>query len=320
MKISFADIWKRVESVGNFIITSHVHSDGDAIGSCLALYHLLKSMGKEVQVVIDDHVPEIYDILPGFGEIQRYAGQPLEADMVVLLDARPGREGRVCQAVSAPVLNIDHHASNDMIADYVYVKPEASATAEILYGIFREWGVALTEEIASCLYLGIATDTGFFAFPNTRPETLEICANLMRVGARPAALAAAVSRKTFHEVEELARGLGTTELFAGGRVVGIFLDESFRDLELTDALIDMVHFIDGIDLAVLLKAEDDKSCRVRMRSEVLDVSLLAKMLGGGGHREAAGATIDVGFLEAKQVLQDEISKFMEDWRKAVDHP
>ena len=307
---SLNDIKKQLEKADQIIITSHIHPDGDAIGSCLALYHVLKSMGKEVQVVIDDHVPEIFDILPGFGEIQRYEGQQLEADLVVLLDARPGREGRVCQAVSAPVLNIDHHASNDMSADYIYVESEASATAEILYGIFREWGVALSEEIASCLYLGIATDTGFFAFPNTRSETLEICANLMRVGARPASLAAAVSRKSFHEVEELARGLGTMELFAGGKVVGIFLDESFRDLELTDALIDMVRFIDGIDLAVLLKAEDDKSCRGRMRSEMLDVSLLAQRLGGGGHREAAGATIMAGFDEARHILKEEIIKFL----------
>ena len=72
----------------------------------------------------------------------------------------------------------------------------------------------------------------------------------------------------------------------------------------------MVRFIDGIDLAVLLKAEDDKSCRVRMRSEVLDVSLLAKRLGGGGHREAAGATIYAGFCEARQALQDEISRYL----------
>ncbi|MBQ7497896.1 MAG: bifunctional oligoribonuclease/PAP phosphatase NrnA [Selenomonas sp.] len=310
MQIDLKDIQAQLEKADKIIITSHIHPDGDAIGSCLALYHVLKSMGKEVQVVIDDHAPEIFDILPGFGEIQRHEGQQLEADLEVLLDARPGREGRVCATVSAPVLNIDHHASNDMSADYAYVKPEASATAEIIYGIFREWGVALTEEIASCLYLGIATDTGFFAFPNTRPETLEICANLMRVGVRPASLAAAVSRKSFHEVEELARGLGTMELFAGGRVVGIFLDESLRDLELTDALIDMVRFIDGIDLAVLLKAEDDKSCRVRMRSEVLDVSLLAKRLGGGGHREAAGATIMAGFDEARHILKDEIIKFL----------
>ncbi|WP_029540986.1 bifunctional oligoribonuclease/PAP phosphatase NrnA [Selenomonas sp. AB3002] len=310
MQIDLKDIQAQLEKADKLIITSHIHPDGDAIGSCLALYHVLKGMGKEVQVVMDDHVPEIFDILPGFGEIQRYEGQPLEADLVVLLDARPGREGRVCQAVSAPVLNIDHHAFNDMSADYAYVEPEASATAEILYGIFREWGVALTEEIASCLYLGIATDTGFFSFPNTRPETLEICANLMRGGAKSAALAAAVSRKTFHEVEELARGLGTMELFAGGKVVGIFLDESFRDLELTDALIDMVRFIDGIDLAVLLKAEDDKSCRVRLRSERLDVSGLAYALGGGGHRESAGATIREIFASAKVILKQEVCLYL----------
>lgn len=310
MQIEFDDIWKYLEPTKNIIITSHVHPDGDAIGSCLVLANALKGMRKQVQVVIDDHVPEIYDILPGIKDIQRYGGGPLEADLVVLLDARPGREGRICSVVSAPVLNIDHHASNDCSADYSYVEPEASATAEVLYRLFREWGIVLDEDLASCLYMGIATDTGFFSFPNTRPETLEICASLMRIGAKPAEIAAAVQRKSFHEVEELARGLGTMELFADGRAVGIFLDESFLDLELTDELIDMARYIRGIDLAVLLKAEDDKSCRVRMRSELLDVSELAKVLGGGGHREAAGATIQAAFDDAKKILQDEILTFL----------
>ena len=310
MQIGMRDIRKTLEESENILITSHIHPDGDAIGSCLALYHVLKNMGKEVQMVIDDHLPEIYDILPGFETIQRYEGQPLTADLTVLLDARPGREGRVCSSCSAPVLNIDHHISNECVADYVYLDGEAAATAEILCGLFHVWGIALDAEIASCLYMGIATDTGFFAFTNTRPETLELCARLMRAGAEPAKLLAAVRKKSFPEVQELARGLGTMELFAEGRAVGIFLDESFRGLELTDDLIDMVRYIRGIDIAVLLKAEDASSCRVRMRSEVLDVSRIARALGGGGHKEAAGATIGKGFEKAKSILKEKIGVYL----------
>lgn len=314
MQIEMNDIKEILAGADNILLSSHIHPDGDAIGSCLALAHVLKGMGKKVLVVIDDHVPEIYDILPGFGEIQRYEGQPLDADLVVLLDARLGREGRVCSAVSAPVLNIDHHASNDLSADYTYVEADASATAEVLYKLFKEWGVALTVEIASCLYTGIATDTGFFAFPNTRPETLELCANLIKSGAEPARIAAAVQRKTFHEVEELARGLGDMELFADGRAVGIFLDESFRDLELTDALIDLVRDIEGIEMVVLLKAENENSCRVRIRSKKLDVSKLAETLGGGGHRESAGANIEAGFGSAQRILKEKAALFLEGQR------
>ena len=312
MQMELKDIRKHFDEAENILITAHIHPDGDAVGSCLALYHVLKQMGKKARVVLDDHVPEIYDILPGFKKIQRYDGETLEADLVLLLDARPGRDGRVCAAVSAPMLNIDHHTSNDCSADYAYVEPEASATSAILYGLFREWGIALDEQVASCLYMGIATDTGFFAFPNTRPETLKICADLMRAGAKPAKIAAAVQRKSFREVRELARGLDTMELFAEGRAVGIFLDESFLDLELTDELIDMARYIQDIDIAVLLKAEEGgKSCRVRMRSEKLDVSKLAQALGGGGHKEAAGASIKACFNEAKTILQKEIKGFLQ---------
>ena len=100
------------------------------------------------------------------------------------------------------------------------------------------------------------------------------------------------------------------ELFAEGRAVGIFLDESFRGLELTDDLIDMVRYIHGIDIAVLLKAEDASSCRVRIRSEVLDVSRIAMALGGGGHKEAAGATIGKGFEKTKSILKEKIGAYL----------
>lgn len=310
MKIDLESIKKYLEEAERIILTSHVHPDGDAIGSCLALYHFLKGEGKDVQVVLDDSVPEIYDILPGYGDIQRYGGGRLEADLAVLLDARPGREGRICSAVSAPVLNVDHHVSNECSAEYSYAEPEASATAEILYCAFRAWGITIDEEIASCLYMGIATDTGFFAFRNTTAKTLTIGADLVRAGAQPAAIATSVQRKSFQDVENLARGLATMELWADGRAVGVFLDESFLDMELTDGLIDMIRYIRDIDLAVLLKAEDSKSCRVRMRSERRDVSKLAQALGGGGHRDAAGATINAGFIEAKRILREEVTGFL----------
>ncbi len=310
MQIDMQAAIQHLEQAERILLTAHVHPDGDAIGSCLALCHVLKKMGKHVQVVLDDHMPDIYDILPGFNEIKRYDGETLAADLVVLLDARPGRDGRICSSVSAPVLNIDHHASNDCSTDFAYVEPEAAATAEILYGLFREWGIVIDEDIASCLYTGIATDTGFFAFQNTKPEALEICADLLRAGAKPAEIASAVRRKSFHEVEELARGLGTMERFADGRAVGIFLDESFLDLELTDDLIDMARNIRGTELAVLLKAEGEDSCRVRMRSEELDVSKLAEALGGGGHREAAGATIMSNFHQARKIFMENVHSYL----------
>ena len=132
----------------------------------------------------------------------------------------------------------------------------------------------------------------------------------MRAGAKPAELSAAVSRKRFQEVKDIARGLQTLELFAEGRAAGIFLDDSFKGLELTDELIDMIRFIEGIELAVLMKSEGNGSCRVRMRSEARDVSELARKLGGGGHRDAAGATIFAKFDIAKDILQEEVSSYL----------
>lgn len=310
MRIKMNEIKACLERASCILITSHVHPDGDAIGSCLALSHVLKSMGKEAQVVIDDHVPENFDILPGFEDIRRNTEDRTKVDLVVLLDAMIGREGRACSGISAPILNIDHHATNDGGADFVYMETEAAATAEVLYKMFQTWGIAFDKDIATCLYMGIATDTGFFAFPNTRPETLEICANLLRAGARAADIAAAVQKKSFYEVKEIARGLGTLESFADDKAVGIFLDESFMGLELTDELIDKIRYIKDIEVAVLLKAEAENSCRVRIRSERLDAAKLAKVLGGGGHRDAAGATIRESFDKAGEILKMEVNSYL----------
>ena len=303
MNDKFRDIWELFQRSQRIDITSHIHPDGDAVGSSLAMYHWLRSLGKDVRIVIDDHVPECFSVLPGMEVIQSSVEEG-EADMLLLLDARMGRAGRVTDSVGAPVLNIDHHASNDGSADYLFLDAESSSTCEILFRMFLEWKVPVTKEIAMCLYAGVTTDTGFFRFGNTTASALETAAELVRLGADPGLIADAVATKEFEDVRRMAEALQTVELFHGGSVVGIFLDRELKDLEMTDDLIDMIRFIKGVDVAFLLKYEAENVYRVRMRSRFADVSEILKPFGGGGHSHAAGCTLRMGMEEARAVIVD----------------
>ena len=302
MEVAAQEIWELLQRSNDIIITSHVHPDGDAIGSSLAMYHVLRSLGKKATVLIDDHVPECYSVLPGIQAIRRPGGEGETPDLLLLLDARMGRSGRVMEHIQAPVLNIDHHASNDGTADYVFLDADSSSTCEILYRMFKEWGIPFTKEIAMNLYVGIATDTGFFRFENTTASSLEAAAELVRLGAEPNLLADALATKNFRDIRRMAKALQTAELFHDGQAVGVFLDRSLKDLELTDELIDMIRFTEGVDIAFLLKYEAENIYRVRMRSRFSDVSKLMKPFGGGGHAHAAGCTLCMTLEEAKRVV------------------
>ena len=311
MHVTSQKIWELLHASGTIAITSHIRPDGDAIGSCLAMYHALRSQGKKVSVIIDDHVPDCFSILPGAECIRTVEEGAGEADILVLLDARMGRAGRVTDIVKAPILNIDHHASNDGTVDYLFLDAERSSTCEILYRMFKEWQISITKEIAMSLYAGIATDTGFFRFGNTTADCLEIAADLVRLGADPHALADAVATKAFEDVQLMAKALQTAELFHGGTAVGVFLDRELKGLELTDDLMDLVRFTKGVDIAFLLKYEAEDVYRVRMRSRAADVSKILEPLGGGGHAHAAGCTLRMGMEEVREVIVRAIQKRQE---------
>ena len=157
------------------IITSHENPDGDAIGSSLALARYLTVMGKEAMVMIDDEISPGFKVLPGAEEIAApEEGRQYSADLLVVLDASLDRVGKVTEVVSAPILNIDHHPTNDGKAEKLYLDGKRAATAEIIYQLLELAEAELDREMAMALYTGLATDTGFFRFSNTTPLTIRI--------------------------------------------------------------------------------------------------------------------------------------------------
>ncbi|MBP3231727.1 MAG: bifunctional oligoribonuclease/PAP phosphatase NrnA [Anaerovibrio sp.] len=312
MLITLRETADRLMAANSLILTAHVNPDGDAIGSCLGLKFLLEAMGKRVQVIIDDDIPKFLNIMPGIEEIKKPVEESYEADYLVILDACLDRVGVLPEKCKAPVLNIDHHGTNDELADYLYLDAESAATAEIIYRLAKALGIRFDKDSATAVYIGLATDSGYFKYSNTTPHTMRAAAELMETGIRPEKISEAIETKDFSVIQGMAKALQTVELFADGKVAGVFLDhELTSSLDNTEGFIDLIRVIDGVDVSVVLKAVEPEVCRVSMRSKVTDVSLIAAGMGGGGHKRAAGCTIKMPFAEAKKYLMSEILKALE---------
>ncbi len=313
MQISLKETAAELKAKQRIVITAHVNPDGDAIGSSLGLMYALKSLGKEVQVFIDDDIPAAYSVLPGYELIGKPVdGQDIPADLLVAVDVSLDRVGRVAELCKAPALNIDHHITNDGQADKLYLDGRAAATAEIIYQLVNELAADWNKDIAMCLYLGLATDTGWFRFSNTTPETMRAAADLLACGVEPQVISEALEQRPFAEVQSLAAGMQKIELLAAGRVAGVCLDyAALQEHEAPEGLIGMVRVIEGVDIAFTLKEKEPNLCRVSLRSKGIDVTKVALQFGGGGHVRAAGCTIEKNCAEARTLLIAAIMQVLE---------
>lgn len=312
MNITMEQAAEKLMAAKKLLITAHVNPDGDAVGSVLGLSAFLRGRGKTVTVMIDDKLPKNLSFLPGYDRIVRpEEGKKADAELLVILDTSLDRIGEVAKAAEGlPVLNIDHHISNDGKADFLYNDNRAAAS-EMIFEIVDHLGGDFTPEIATPLYTGMATDTGFFKFSNTRPETMRAAARLLEAGVRPEQVSESLEEKPESIVRGQAAALQTMELSYGGRVAGLYLDKDLAtSLETTEGFIDFVRVIEGVEIAVLIKCMDENFCRVSVRSKGLDVSKVAMKFGGGGHIRAAGFPIRKPLAEAKKDVLEALGEVL----------
>jgi phosphoesterase RecJ-like protein len=187
-----SEVLKQIEQRDHFLLTSHARPDGDAIGSALACCQILRSMGKQADVVMHDGVPRIYRRLP-------FAETVVQTDTVngsyqtaIILECDSIQRTRLRGLDNHFLINIDHHQSGRPFAHVNWIDPQAVATAELVYRLSREAGVRITPEIATCLYTALLTDTGSFMFEGTNAHTFELARELVLAGADPARCARSV--------------------------------------------------------------------------------------------------------------------------------
>jgi phosphoesterase RecJ-like protein len=289
-----------------FLVTSHIHPDGDAVASVLAMAWLLRQLGKASRLVLPERVPAAYSFLPGQESIEAAdaeglaAGGDWTADAAVIVDCSElGRLGPVQKLLppGAALINVDHHVANDFPGPR-YVRTEAAATGELLYELIRHFGLTPDRDTATCLYTALLTDTGSFRFANTTAETLRIAAELLALGVSPSGVAEQVyDVRPLGALRLLAEVLATLRVSPCGRVAWLSLDEGMLerhglDTSETEGIVNYARTIAGVKIGALFRGVGPTLTRVSWRSRPgYDVAKLAARFGGGGHVNAAGCDI-----------------------------
>lgn len=295
----------------SFVLAAHKGPDGDAMGASLALYHALVAQGKTAQLVAPTEVPKHYLWLPGADQFrQSLAGSP---EVAIVLDCDgPERLGDLREDILGlpVVVDIDHHAGDNPFGHVQYVDRAAAATAQLVLRLLQALNWPITAEIATCLYTGLGTDTGFFRFENTNAAALADAAALTELGASPSRIAEAVGETlSVARLRLQGRALGSLQVDASGRVVyAVLRPEDYRDTGTTagdtEGIIDVLKQAAGQQVAVLFKApERDDEWQISLRSRRADVAAVARQFGGGGHARAAGCDLKGPLTEViEQVL------------------
>jgi phosphoesterase RecJ-like protein len=289
--------------------------DGDAIGSMTAMYLALKGMGKKAAMFCKDPVPEIYEFLPESDKIKSSLNNG-KYDLAIAVDCGDDKrveKGIDLKILAGTVINIDHHPDNTKFGDINLIE-SISSVSEILFKLFREMKIEITSDIAASLYTGIMTDTGNFRYDYTTAETLDIAALLARAGANISRIAMAVyETKTLSSVRILGAAMYRLETSQSGKVAWTVLPKQLMDSlgaksEDLTGLVDHIRTIKGVEVAVLFREEED-GIKVNFRSKFkVNVSEIARNLGGGGHIRASGAVMQGSLEEAKQKVLDEVFK------------
>jgi phosphoesterase RecJ-like protein len=284
----------------SFVITSHVNPDGDSVASQCALRLALRALGKRADVVNSHPVPRVYRFLPGTASFRSAPPRSWRGrDALIALDCGDARRasGLLQPRPPVPVVNIDHHASNPGYGDLNWVDARASSTAEIVHDLIAGLGVRVDGAIAGALYAGVLTDTGSFRHSNTTPRTLRLASRLVAAGADPARTAQAVyDSALFETLHALGRTLAGLQRTPDGRVAWITLPRrTLAGLASPAEAEEWVSFPRSVataGVALCFKEAAPREIRVSLRSrDGVDVAALAARWGGGGHRNAAGATV-----------------------------
>jgi bifunctional oligoribonuclease and PAP phosphatase NrnA len=298
------DLLRRIRQGNRFLLTSHVNPDGDAIGSELGLARLLRGLGKGAVVWNRDATPTVYRPLPGSERIhvgeEPPAGFPDMFDAIIVLECpSPDRTGLEKHLVERPVINIDHHLGNQCYGAVNWVDSAAPAVGEMVYRLAQGLKLSLEPDVASCLYLTLVTDTGGFRFSNATPAAFEAAATLVREGANPEQVS-----KWLYESQPVAvirllcEMLQTLQIHEDGRVAsGRLTPQMFARAGASagdsEGLIDHLRSIAGVEAVALIREREDGSHKVSLRSRgEVDIEKIARHHGGGGHRNAAGFTLE----------------------------
>ncbi len=317
---SLAALCQGLKKTDNFLLASHVNPEGDAVASVLALDSLLRRLGKKTLIACEDPFPERLACLPNERWNQVKDVTPdRKFDALVVADCPTLERIGSVQKLLAPgakIFNIDHHISNARFGHYNYIQPTAAACGEVIYDMFKRFRLKINQEEATALYVSISTDTGSFKYSNTTVKSHQIASELIQTGIDIEkindALYATYSLEKIQLYSLLLAKVQTTsdETVAWVGLTRNDLKRTGATYEDTEGFIDFLKYIKEVQFAFFMSEMDGSQngqVRVSFRSKgEHDVSQVAAHFGGGGHKKAAGCTIQGTLEEATQRILEQI--------------
>ena len=320
----FADILKKFQKNERILLLAHERPDGDSIGSLCAFYNILKDNGYNAEAVFPEEVPDMYKPflhIPYRKEIT--LEEVKEFSLLIFLDCSNQKRASVAflreGELPLPSVNIDHHPDNTSFGNWNYFDSKAAACCQVLFDLANEAKLTISVQAATCLLLGIITDSGCFRYDNTSPSALRTAASLVELGgdrsmviqkcynAKPENLALLESDLLCNHLKKSAGGA-----FAYVYLAPELLEKYGVDLRNTEQLIDCIRQLSSVKACAVLRKEKD-GFKVSLRSKYPEISVgrIARSLGGGGHEMAAGSSLHVADAgEAVRLVLDAVNKEM----------
>lgn len=319
-----------IDGAEKIVITCHTSPDGDALGSSLALMHLLTGLGKQAQVVTPDVAPDSLRFVPGVKEIvaftrhEEFARQLFaEADLVLCVDfnavKRLDRLAPLLEECKAPKALIDHHLEPERFADVIISHPEQSSTCMLLFRLLCQmgWVELIDRKVASCIYIGMMTDTGNFSYNDSDPEIYQVIAFLMECGIDKDRLyRLAFNTKSENQLRLNAYAIAEKmEVLHDHGAALITLDK--KELERygykkgdTEGLVNQPLAIPGVRYSVFLREGDDYvKVSARSTGDLPVDRLCSEYFNGGGHKNAAGGEFYGSLQQAIEIFHNATKEF-----------
>ncbi len=307
-----------------FALIVHTNADGDAFGSALAMSRIIMALGGHADIISPEKPAEIYLPFLTFPVYTPDKAEPSKYDRVIALDvAAPVQLGRVRSVFEGKIdLVIDHHGKGELVSDG-YVRPDAAATAEVIYELIsvlqgRALLPPIWPELASALYFALSADTGCFRFPNTTVRAMNVGARLIEAGADNGEINRLLYMcKPIEELEAQRIVLNNLSFAFGGRFAYVLLDNNVKngiDTQYFTTAVEIARSVKGVSVSAAIKEQEEKGgvYKLSMRSNGVDVSEICAVFGGGGHKNASGATIEAESAEnILNMLLPEVGKALE---------
>lgn len=322
-RASRAEVLAELQNAERFLLVTHEHPDGDALGSLLGMHEILRALGKDsVMFMAADEFPLPYEyrFFVFDGLVSMPPADVAERTVMFLdcgnIDRNPAD---VLQLEGAHIVNLDHHHDNTHFGIVNHVVPEASCTAEIVWDLMHGLGVSPTPTIAEALYVGLVTDTGKFMYENTGTRAHEMAGELIEAGVDV--------HDVYHRIYEgvpyakvalLARALTQVERHDGGRLTLTRLSaadfaEAGAEENYSEGVVDHLRAIEGTAVAALVRDRlgtgqaGTRKVSLRASDDRVDVSAIARAQGGGGHRQAAGFSTTQPWDELVAFLREQLN-------------